>query len=143
MTTTTTRAAGHARSASKPTPARRIAIRASIGTTCILCGKQGSWARADVRLPHALQMAHVVGENIGGTYKPGNIGAAHDACNDAQYAAGVDDVTADVIPGTVPTAWLPTKVAQARADVRDCAPMVDAPTPASMAAARRARGLSY
>lgn len=144
-TTTTTRAAGHVRSASKPTPARRMAIRLSIGTTCFSCHLTGSWSRADVAQDYALQMGHVIGEVIGGTYRPGNVGAQHKACNTAAKVAQAHDLSAIVAPGTVPAAWVPTKQAQQRGDVRDvpAADADDMPDADTMRAARRRRGIGH
>lgn len=142
---TRTLAAGHVRSAAKPTPARRMAIRLSIGTTCFACHLSGSWSRADVAQDYALQMGHVVGEVIGGTYRPGNIGAQHKACNTAAKVAGAHDLSGIVAPDTVPAAWVPTKQAQARADVRDV-PAADAdamPDADAMRTARRRRGIGW
>lgn len=140
---TATRAAGHVRSAHKPNSARRVAIRYSLGSECMSCGLTGSWSREDVGLPHALEIGHVVGECIGGTLKPGNAGAQHNSCNDAARDAGVHDQTREVFAHLVPAAWVPTKRAQERGDVRDVPAQDDAPSADTLRAARRRAGRSF
>lgn len=114
------------RSASKPNTARKAAIRYTLAfLPCMTCGLSVCWSHEtraftgrDVPAYRA-EIGHVVGEAIGGTYAPGNIGAQCHACNTAARDAGIDDQTGMTLDGTVPTRWTPTRVALDRADVRD------------------------
>lgn len=133
------------RSAVKPNSTRRMAIRYSLaGLSCMTCGLSVCWSReTSEHAPHAAQQGHVIGANIGGTYAAGNIGAQCNACNDAARDAGQDDLTGQVIPENVPARYVPTRLAQGRADVRDCAPLHDAPDADARRAARARRGLAW
>lgn len=133
------------RSAVKPNSTRRLAIRYSLaGLPCMTCGLSVCWSReTDQHAAHAGQIGHVVGASIGGTYSAGNIGAQCNACNDAARDAGVEDQTGMVLPESVPARFVPTRLAQTRADVRDCEPMTDAADADARRAARARRGLTW
>lgn len=133
------------RSAIKPNSTRRAAIRYSLaGLPCMTCGLSVCWSReTDQHAAHAAQMGHVIGAAVGGTYSAGNIGAQCNACNDAARDAGQDDLTGQVLPDSVPARYVPTRLAQTRADVRDVAPLADAADADARRAARRRRGLAW
>jgi hypothetical protein len=128
----------------KMSPSRRIAARNSLGNVCMTCGLAVCWSRETPdKAPWKATLGHVVGEEIGGTSRPGNLGSQCWACNWSAKCSGRKDLTGDVIPGTVPTAWLPTKAALLMPDVRDCKPAQNLPDKAARVAARKARGLSW
>lgn len=132
-----------ARSAVKPNSARRRAIRLSLPSVCMTCDLPVCWSSSTPsKAAHAATLGHVVADTLGGTYAPGNIGAQCWACNWDAKTAGRADLTADVTPGSIPTRYLPQRVADARADVRDCAPL-DLPGWDARRAARKARGLAW
>lgn len=132
-----------ARSAVKPNSARRRAIRLSLPAVCMTCDLAVCWsAETPAKAAHAATLGHVVADTLGGTYAPGNIGAQCWACNWDAKTAGRADLTADVVAGSIPTRYLPQRVADSRADVRDCEPQ-NLPGWDARRAARKARGLAW
>lgn len=128
----------------------RVAVAAGEGK-CMYCALTVCQSRydSDGSLPtgprkdaHALELAHVVSENLGGTFRPGNIGPSHRECN--RMARDIDS-TPFIVAEYVPTLWPTATVAKNVADPRDIAPMNvdDAPTVEAMRAARRRRGLPF
>lgn len=135
---------GQTRSNGKPNRARRDAIRESLPSTCATCSLPVCFSHdTDDKAPHRGTMGHVVGEEIGGTWSAGNIVSQCWACNWAAKARGVADLTADIIPGSAPTKYLPTKAVSS--DRRDAAPDADAARYGKheRRAAREARGLRW
>lgn len=132
-----------ARSAVKPNSARRRAIRLSLPSVCMTCDLALCWSReTGAKDAGAGTLGHVVADVLGGTYAPGNIGAQCWACNWDAKTAGAHDLTRDVVAGSIPTRYLPQRVADARADVRDVAPAT-VPGWDARRAARKARGLAW
>lgn len=130
----------------KMNPARRIAARNSMGNVCMTCGQRICWSRETPdKAAHKATFGHVVAVEVGGKTSPGHVGPQCWACNWSGKCAGRQDMTADVIAGTVPATWLPTKTALAMPDVRDSAPDAVAASigKAARAAARKARGLTW
>lgn len=133
-----------ARSAVKPNSARRRAIRLSLPSVCMTCDLALCWsALTGDKDAGKGTLGHVVADTLGGTYAPGNVGAQCWACNWDAKCAGALDLSASVVAGSIPAAYLPQRVADARADVRDCAPASDLPTWADRRAARARRGLAW
>lgn len=132
------RAAGHKRSAEKPNSAARRRIRASLATVCSLCLCPLDWS-ADAETHARGNIAHTVASEIGGTYVASNITGQCWTCNTDAKVQGRDDLSRDVDPSCILTRYLPQRLADARPDVRDVAPLVDGPTKADRRARRAAR----
>lgn len=138
-----TLSAGHVRSAVKPNSARRAAIRYSlIGAPCMTCTLPLDWSRESVGTDGAGELGHVIGAAIGGTYAVGNIGPQCHTCNIDARDAGRADLTDDVDASTVPTRYVPTRIACDRPDPRDVAP-TDVPNAQARRVARKRRGLTW
>lgn len=133
-----------ARSAVKPNSARRRAIRLSLPAVCMTCEQAVCWSReTPAKADGAGTLGHVVADDLGGTYAPGNIGSQCWTCNWDAKVAGKGDLTSDVVAGSIPTRYLPQRVADSRADVRDVPAATDLPDADARRAARRRRGLAW
>lgn len=123
----------------KMNPPRRNAFRVTVqDDACFTCGQGVCWSsETPDKAPHKGTMGHVVGECIGGTYRPGNLAAQCWSCNAAGRDTRTYDLTAHVFEGeSVRVSWLPTLTAADMSDPRTRAPRTDLADDATRKAAR-------
>jgi hypothetical protein len=101
------------RSNGKPNSTRRTAIRESLKSWCGTCALEMDWsADVDDKAPHKATFGHIVAEEVGGSWEVGNVIGQCWACNWSAKCAGITDLTAYVIPASIPARYLPTKAVQ-------------------------------
>lgn len=121
----------------KMNPPRRNAFRVTVqDDACMTCGHGVCWSsETPDKAPHKGTMGHVVGECIGGTYRPGNLGSQCWSCNAAGRDTRTYDLTAYLVT-PVRTTWLPTLAAAEMTDPRTRDPRTDLADDATRKASR-------